>query len=78
MIVLDHISRRYSPVNSQRRMLHQRLADMDSGIDAFNDHKQDDTWKALSNILKNYLSIWPDNYFAIVKRQQLSAIVRMR
>jgi DNA-binding NtrC family response regulator len=78
LILLDHISQRYSLINRQRHILHQRLADMNGGIDAVNDQKQNDTGKALSSILKNYWSIWPDNYFTTVKRQQLSAIVRMR
>lgn len=78
LIILAHISQGYSLIDSQRHKLHQRLADMDSGIDAANDQKQNDTGKTLSSILKNYLSIWPDNYFTTVRQPQLSAILRLR
>jgi two-component system NtrC family response regulator len=41
LIILDHISQRHLLVNSQRRALHQRLGDMNEGIDAMNDQKED-------------------------------------
>ena len=82
LILLDHISKRHSLIKKENQILRQELENKNGVIDIISDRRyqkeENITGKELTSMLMDYLNSCPDNYITTVKRQQLSAIVRMR
>ncbi len=70
LILLDHISKRYSLMKKDNRMLRQELGDNDGIIDTISNRRyqkeKNITSKELASMLMRYINACPDNYITTV------------